>query len=65
MTTRKPSSPNTIASPKSEQSKTPNALCALARLLARHVVGEANGVGTEQLACAKNPPKSTGTINDV
>ena len=65
MTTHKPSSPHTIASPKSEQSKTPNALCALARLLARHAVGEANGVGTEQLARAKKPPIGTGALNDV
>ena len=46
-----------------ENSKEP--LLTLARLLARHAVGEANGVGTEQLACAKNPPTGTGALNDV
>ena len=66
MTIRTPSSPDMNVCPKSEQSRAPDALCALVRLLARHAAADAiERVGAEQLACAKNLPTDTGTLNDV
>ena len=52
--------------PKSEQSRAPDALCALVRLLARLAAEEAiERVRAEQLACAKTPPTDTGAQSDV
>ena len=66
MTIRKPSSPDMNVCPNSEQSRAPDALCALVRLLAQHAAEEAiKRAGAAQLACAKNLPTDTGTLNDV
>ena len=66
MTIRTPSSPDMNVCPKSEQSRAPDALCALVRLLAQHAAEEAiERAGAEQLACAKNLPPDTGALNDV
>ncbi len=66
MTIRTPSSPDMNVCPKSEQSRAPDALCALVRLLARHAAGDAiERVGTEQSACLKILPTDTGALNDV
>ena len=52
--------------PNSEQSRAPDALCALVRLLARHAAEEAiERVSTEQSACPKTLPTDTGALNDV
>ena len=66
MTIQTPSSPDINVCTKSEQSKAPDALCALVRLLARHAAEEAiERVGTEQPAYEKTLPTDTGAINDV
>ena len=66
MTIRTPSSPDMNVCPKSEQSRAPDALCALVRLLARHAAADAiERVSTEQSACAKTLPTDTGALNDV
>ena len=66
MTIRTPSSPDMNVCPKSEQSRAPDALCALVRLLARHAAGDAiERVGTEQSACLKILPTDTVALNDV
>ena len=41
-------------------------LLAIVRLLARHAAADAiERAGAAQLACAKNLPTDTGTLNDV
>ena len=66
MTIRTPFSPDMSVCPKSEQSRAPDALCALVRLLARHAAEEAiERVGTEQPAYEKTLPTDTGATNDV
>jgi len=66
MTIRTPSSPDMNVCPNSEQSRAPDALCALVRLLARHAAVDAiERTLAEQLACAKTPPTDTGALNDV
>ena len=66
MTTHTPSSPHTNACPNSEQSRAPNALLDLARLLARRAAKEAiESVGKEQLAYPKALPTDTGVLNDA
>ena len=57
MTIRTPSSPDMNVCPKSEQSRAPDALCALVRLLAQHAAADAiERVGAEQSACRKTFP---------
>ena len=66
MTIRTPSSADMNVCPNSEQSRAPDALCALVRLLARHAAEEAiERVSTEQSACPKTLPTDTGATNDV
>ena len=66
MTTHTPSSPHVNASPNSEQSRAPDALFALVRLLARRAAEAAiESVDTEQLAYPKTLPTDTGPLNDV
>ena len=66
MTIRTPSSPDMNVCPKSEQSRAPDALCALVRLLARLAAEEPiERVRAEQLACPKTLPTDTGALNDV
>ena len=66
MTIRTPSSPDMNVCPNSEQSRAPDALCALVRLLARHAAGQAiERVGAEQPACAKTLPTDNGELSDV
>ena len=66
MTIRTPSSPDMNVCPKSEQSRAPDALCALVRLLAQHAAEDTiKRVRAEQLAFAKTLPTDTGATNDV
>ena len=66
MTIRTPSSPDMNVCPKSEQSRAPDALCALVRLLAQHAAEDTiKRTRAEQSACAKNLPTDTGALNDV
>ena len=66
MTIRTPSSSHTNVCRKSEQSRAPDALCALVRLLAQHAAEDTiKRVRAEQLACAKTLPTDTGATNDV
>ena len=66
MTIRTPSSPDTNVCPKSEQSRAPDALCALVRLLAQQAAEDTiKRTRAEQSACAKTPPTDTGALNDV
>ena len=66
MTIQTPSSPDINVCTKSGQSKAPDALFALVRLLARHAAEEAiERVGAEQSACPKTLPTDTGATNDV
>jgi len=52
--------------PEPEQSRVPDALCALVRLLAQHAAEDTiKRVRAEQLACAKTLPTDTGATNDV
>ena len=53
-----------IAQQTAENPKEP--LLAIVRLLAQHAAEEAiKRAGAAQLACAKNLPTDTGTLNDV
>ena len=66
MTIRTPSSPDMNVCPKSEQSRAPDALCALVRLLAQHAAEDIiKRTRTEQSACPKTFPTDTGALNDV
>ena len=66
MTIRTPSSPDMNVCPEPEQSRAPDALCALVRLLAQHAAENTiKRVRAEQLACAKTLPTDTGATNDV
>ena len=66
MTIRTPSSPDMNVCPKSEQSRAPDALCALVRLLAQYAAADMiERVGTEKLACVKTLPTDNGELSDV
>ena len=66
MTIRTPSSPDTNVCPESEQSRAPDALCALVRLLAQQAAEDTiKRTRAEQSACPKTLPTDTGDINDV
>jgi hypothetical protein len=66
MTIRTPSSPDMNVCPKSEQSRAPDALCALVRLLAQYAAADTiKRTRAKQLACAKTLPTDTGALNDV
>ena len=66
MTIRTPSSPDMNVCPKSEQSRAPDALCALVRLLAQYAAADTiERVGAEQSACVKTLPTDTGALSDV
>jgi len=66
MTIRTPSSPNRNVYPKSEQSRAPDALCALVRLLAWLAAEDTIKCSrAEQSAYPKTVPTDTGATNDV
>ena len=66
MTIRTPSSPDMNVCPEQEQSRAPDALCALVRLLAQHAAADTiERVSAEQSACANTLPTDTGATNDV
>jgi hypothetical protein len=66
MTIRTPSSPDMNVCRKSEQSRAPDALCALVRLLAQHAAEDTiKRTRAEQSAYPKNLPTDTGALNDV
>ena len=66
MTIRTPSSPDMNVCPEPEQSRAPDALCALVRLLARHAAEEAiERVSTEQSACPKTLTTDIIALTDV
>ena len=66
MTIRTPSSPDMNVCPNSEQSRAPDALCALVRLLAQHAAEDTiKRTRAEQSAYPKNLPTDTGALNDV
>ena len=52
--------------PEPEQSRAPDALCALVRLLAQHAAEDTiKRIRAEQSAYPKNLPTDTGALNDV
>ena len=66
MTIQTPSSSHTNVCRKSEQSRAPDALCALVRLLARHAAADTiERVSAEQSACVKTLPTDNGDLSDV
>ena len=66
MTIRTPSSPNRNVYPKSEQSRAPDALCALVRLLARLAAEDTiKRTREEQSAFPLTLPIDSGATNDV